>query len=74
MVTIAPHACYSPQQDAIYGVGRRLHNSTVKGIRCTVCGVPSCDKLVRMRANPEGIKSNGGTPLRAGAWTCLGVA
>lgn len=25
-------------QDATYGKGKRAHNRTVKGIRCTVCG------------------------------------
>ena len=30
--------CASDFQDKKYGKGKRLHNATVKGYRCTVCG------------------------------------
>jgi hypothetical protein len=30
--------CESKWQDEKYGRGKRLHNATTKGYRCTVCG------------------------------------
>lgn len=30
--------CKHTEQDKLYGQGRRLHNATAKGYRCTVCG------------------------------------
>ncbi len=30
--------CESTFQDKQYGIGRRLHNKSMKGWRCTVCG------------------------------------
>ena len=31
-------SCKSDFQDKRYGKGKRLHNVTTKGFRCTVCG------------------------------------
>lgn len=30
--------CYNPFQDKRYGAQMRIHNKTIKGWRCTVCG------------------------------------
>jgi hypothetical protein len=30
--------CESKHQDKRYGKGMRIHNTTAKGYRCTVCG------------------------------------
>ena len=44
MVTIAAEiktcTCESKYQDKVHGIGKRVHNKTVKpeGWRCTVCG------------------------------------
>ena len=75
MTKIAPHTCYSPQQDQRYGVGLRLFNQMGDArFRCTVCGSPACDKLVKIRTNASIIQQSGGQPLRPGVWTCLGIA
>jgi len=75
MTSIKYCGCISAYQDARYGIGLRVHNSTqTDTARCTSCGRPACDKIVKMRANTELIKTNGGRPLFPGAWTCLGVA
>lgn len=37
MSEIRSHMCASAFQDAQYGRGMRVFNSTVKGLRCTVC-------------------------------------
>ena len=30
-------SCKHPAQDSMYGLGKRLHNKTSKGWRCTIC-------------------------------------
>ena len=44
--------CKHTDQDARYGVGKRLHNSTRIGWRCTVC----------MRASVGGAKAKAASP------------
>ncbi len=39
MTIIKPHPCISEFQDARYGKGLRIWTATLKGRRCTVCGV-----------------------------------
>ncbi len=36
--TVRTCSCANAWQDKEYGNGRRLHNMTKKGQRCTVCG------------------------------------
>lgn len=36
--TVRTCGCANAWQDKEYGNGRRLHNQTTKGYRCTVCG------------------------------------
>jgi hypothetical protein len=79
MTIIASHGCYSPQQDKIYGVGQRLHNrmkskNDPNAMRCTACGHPLCNAMVKLRGNAETIKQMNGIPLRQGMWTSLGIA
>jgi hypothetical protein len=35
---VLPCSCSHKFQDSEYGKGQRVHNSCVKGYRCTVCG------------------------------------
>lgn len=35
---ILPCVCFGPFQDDRYGTGKRVHNQTMKGWRCTSCG------------------------------------
>lgn len=35
--TIRPCGCTHPAQDKWYGAGKRVHNPTAEGWRCTVC-------------------------------------
>lgn len=36
--TVHTCRCTHPGQDALYGPGKRLHNQTKNGRRCTACG------------------------------------
>ncbi|MDO8726322.1 MAG: hypothetical protein Q7J35_09680 [Candidatus Methanoperedens sp.] len=38
LTTITKCDCVNEYQDKLYGKGLRLKNSTVKGLRCSVCG------------------------------------
>jgi len=38
MIMRCVSGCKSKFQDARYGKDRRVHNPTIKGFRCTVCG------------------------------------
>ncbi len=75
MIIIKYCGCLSAFQDSRYGVGLRVHNSAAKDtLRCTGCGKPSCDKLVKIRGNTTVIEQMDGKQLRPGMWTCLGIA
>jgi hypothetical protein len=37
MTAVLPCTCKSEYQDKAYGLGKRLHNKTNEGQRCTVC-------------------------------------
>lgn len=48
--------CSNKFQDETYGLGRRVHNETSKGWRCTVCGNEQVGKgpsVVATTATPK---------------------
>ena len=44
MTKIKECNCKSEYQDKHYGQGKRVHNETDSGFRCTVCGVEKVGK------------------------------
>ena len=44
-------SCSHAYQDKKYGIGRRVHNPTKNGYKCTVCGKATKWKIVRIILN-----------------------
>lgn len=55
MTELKPCSCIHEQQDEMYGIGMRVHNSREEsGFRCTVCGAEKAgERPAAVNVEPE---------------------